>query len=239
MERTNKILLAAVFVLSALLVASNIDDVQDITGMLTTGAGSEATTEIVDVDLFAMSMCSHCIDLEASFRRVYDEIGDNIRFRMFFVMKRGDNGIPSSPRGYPEDVENARQLCIYHHFPDSLFEYLSCISPHHADPGHAWEACASNSCIDVDAVRSCWDGEEGRELLWHNTFMAEYLGITSAPRLLINDEMYTGKRNSNSLLEAICREFRDPPEACYKNLESTGLTGLLIGAPSEGFCSLD
>ncbi len=239
MQRTNKILVATVVILALMLVITNLDVTGDLRGMITGKYDTEVITETVNVDLFAMSMCPHCVEFESVLNSVIGQLDENIRFRIFYVLTRDQDGVLQSPRGDQEIEEDTRQLCISKHYPGSFMGYVACIGEHYQNPNDAWETCASSNGIDPEVIEGCWMGEEGEALLEENVKKADYMGITRSPILMINKRFYTGKRTPNAVKDWICDEFENPPEGCAVDLEGTGITGLIIGTPSEEFCSLE
>lgn len=239
MQKANKILLLTCVILSALLLVTNFNATGGFRGLITGKYESEDPEEMVDVDFFAMSMCSHCVKFEPVIKDVIDILRENIRFRIFYVLARDQEGVPRSPRGQQEIDENTRQLCINRYYPERLLDYMACVEEHYQDPENVWEACAANNGIETGVIEECLQGEEGEALLEENIKKADYMKITRSPMLMINRRLYTGRHMPNALKDWICDEFENPPEGCAVDLEGTGITGLVIGLPSEEFCTLD
>jgi len=75
-----------------------------------------------------------------------------------------------------------------------------------------WETCATG--LDVAKIKSCYEGDEGRELLSENVKLAEAVKASGSPTIFLNDMPYQGGRSETDFLRAICNEFTDKPEAC-------------------------
>ncbi len=235
-SKTEKFLVVTCAVLVVLLVFVTLSlggNLDLITGRY---AGME-TKEKVSVDFFAMSMCSHCSDFEPVVKGVLDLLGDNIRFRMFYVARQ-INGDFQSMHGVEEIDEDIRQLCINEYYPNKFWDYVLCIGGHYRDPEVFWEECANRNGIDTEKLKECWQGEEGNLLFGENIKKTDYLKITRSPILMINKRIYTGKRTGNALKDWICDELESPPEECNVDMEGLPVTGAIVGTPSTEFCEM-
>jgi predicted DsbA family dithiol-disulfide isomerase len=203
-----------------------------------TGKSIESPKETVRVDLFAMSMCTPCVNFEPTISEVVKLLEDYVRFRVYYVASESD-GAFRSKHGQKEVDEDIRQVCVYEYYPDRFFDYILCVGQNYRNPEDVWEECAKNSEIDVEIIRECWQREEGKLLFSENIKKREYLRISKSPVLLINKKNYTGKRTPEALKDWICDEFKNPPEECETDLSRKGITGAIVGIPSEGFCEIE
>ncbi len=199
------------------------------------------TDETARVDLFAMSMCSFCVEIEPVLGDVLDHLDDNVRFRLFFVAEEDGEGGFTSLHGQNELEEDARQLCIFEHYPGIIFNYQECmlLDGKWKDPGDNWKGCAENLGMEPSVIEDCWTGEEAPVLLSENVKKAKYMKIRESPVILINQRRYTGERTAEALKSWICDEFGNPPEECSLDLGEGGLTGMIIGTPAKGTCPLE
>jgi hypothetical protein len=227
-----KFLLTTCAVLIALTVFLGMNATQTL-GMITGYPGS--TKEKVSVDFFAMSMCRHCAEFEPTLKSVADLLGDGIRLRIFYVATES-NGTFTSMHGPGEVDEDIRQVCINEYYPDRLLDYMLCAAGDYGNPAGSWEGCAEKNGIDRDTITSCWQGDEGRALFSENIKKTDYLKITKSPALMINKQVYTGKRSADAIKFWICDEFESQPKECGVSLEGGSMTGAITGVPEAGFC---
>lgn len=202
---------------------------------------SEGTSETVRVDLFAMSMCSFCVRVEPVLGDVLDHLDENVRFRIFFVTEEDGEGGFRSLHGQSEIEENARQLCIFEHYPGLIFNYQECmlLEDRWKHPDDNWKGCVENVGMDPGVIEECRTGEEGEILLSENVKKAKYMKIRESPVIMVNHRRYTGERTPEALKSWICDEFGNPPEECSLDLGEGWMTGMIIGTPAKGTCPLD
>ena len=193
------------------------------------------TEETVRMDLFAMSMCDHCIKFEPVIRDVLNLLEDNVRFLVYYVAFDKEDGLWSL-HGEREIEEDIRQLCVFEYYPADFFDYVLCMGEDIERVQDNWERCSEENGIDKEVIRECWQGGEGETLLLENIKKREYLGVMESPFLMINKQKYTGKRTKEALKDWICDEFDNPPEECMVDLTERSLTAAIIGLPEEGSC---
>jgi hypothetical protein len=174
------------------------------------------------VDLFVMSQCPYGTIAEKAISPVLDLLGDQIDFNLYFIANEVGEGSFRSLHGQPEVDEGIRQVCIMEEYPqDKLMDYLLCVAEDYRNVKSIWEQCANESGIDVDEIKKCADGERGKNLFSENIKVANERGVSGSPTLMINKQIYNGKRNPEGYKEGICCGFKDKPSECEETLNES------------------
>lgn len=157
------------------------------------------------LDLFVMSHCPYGVQAEQILKDVVDVFGTELKFNLYFIASES-NGIFSSMHGQAEVDEDLRQVCIMKYSPSDLYDYLMCLAPNYTTSGTVWESCAQQNNIDVNKIKTCYQGDEGKSLLSENLKKANELKIGSSPTIYINGQKYAGSRNAASIQSFLCSE---------------------------------
>jgi hypothetical protein len=184
------------------------------------------------VELFVMSHCPYGTQIEKGFLPVADLLGDKIDWEVKFVYY--------AMHGKKEIDEQANQYCIQKEQNDKFVDYLTCF----LEEGDG-EGCLVEAGVDVNKMESCVEGANtefnldanfedqgswlsGRFPLFdiHKAENEEY-GVRGSPTLVINGAEVSAGRDPNSLKNAICAGFNEPPAECDQELTST--------SPGPGF----
>ncbi|MBT7902691.1 thioredoxin domain-containing protein [Candidatus Woesearchaeota archaeon] len=167
----------------------------------------------IEVQFYVMSQCPYGVQVEDAIKPVLDTLGNNVDFKLDFI----GNGVPGafqSLHGQPEVDGNKVQICAAKYFPGSYMEMVACMNKNmKAIPGN-WEECAASAGLDLNTVRTCYEGGEGDELLAESFQKASAAGARGSPTIFVNGEPYKGGRTAEAFQQAICAEFSDAPEAC-------------------------
>lgn len=178
------------------------------------------------VELFVMSHCPFGNKAEEAMMEVIEALPD-IDVEIYFIADY-ENGKFSSMHGEEEVNENLRQVCIIHHYPEKIWDYLACITKNYTKSAEIWKNCAESAGIDVNLIENCWEGEEGKELLRENIERAKTLGFSASPTFLINGKyIISGLRSAEELKQVICSVNKNL-RGCEKELSKS--TGLPSGA---------
>ncbi|MDD5417885.1 MAG: hypothetical protein PHW96_03320 [Candidatus Nanoarchaeia archaeon] len=159
--------------------------------------------EKVVVDMYVMSMCPYGVQAEDGFLPVKEKFGNSIEWNLYFIGTES-NGQFNSLHGQPEVDENIRQLCIIEHYASKFYDYLACLNKNYNNAASIWQSCASNAGIDTAVINSCFNGNEGKELLKASFLASQNKGATGSPTIFINGQSYSGGRTESSFTRAIC-----------------------------------
>lgn len=188
--------------------------------IITNGFGifdaAKGTTEKVDFTLFVMSQCPYCKIVENSLHPVLKDIGDGINFKIEFVANENPDGSFSSLHG-PNEVDGDIIWACAQKYGSENYKFMDMIVCQNKDPHKIpgnWEECAKEAGLDIEKIKECAEGDEGKQLLRESIAKSKSNKVTGTPTMFINDDRYSGGRQTNDLMRAICKEFNNPPEAC-------------------------
>lgn len=189
-------------------------------------------SEKPEVELFVMSMCPYGTQIEKGIIPVVELLGDKIDFKLRFVHY--------AMHGWDEIEDNTIEYCIQKEQPEVLLDHLKC----YLAEGDS-SACLESVGVDVDKLNDCFDAADSEfditknfedESSWLNGRFPMYnvdldstqsYGVQGSPTLVINGQLVSSSRDSQSLLNTVCAGFIDAPEECDESLSSA--------TPSPGF----
>ena len=165
-------------------------------------AGSVAGAKVA-LDFYVMSQCPYGTQVEDAIAPVLEELGGSVEFRLDFIARETADGF-SSLHGPNEVSGDIVQLCAAKHSPDAYMGMIVCQNKNaKAIPGN-WEGCAKDNGVDVEKVRACYEGEEGKALLSASIARSGAVGASGSPTIQINGMPYKGARDSLSFKRALC-----------------------------------
>lgn len=180
-------------------------------GASSPGSGSE---EKVRLDLYVMSQCPYGVQAENLLEEVFDKIGGSVDFKLEFIGSGSASNL-NSLHGENEVKGNIAQLCAIKYNPSEYFDMVMCMNE---DPGSIpdnWESCAAETGIDVENVKSCYEGDEGKKLAEESFKRSDLAGAQGSPTFKINGKEYTGRRDAKGILAGLCKAFeKDAPKEC-------------------------
>ncbi|MBT4824602.1 hypothetical protein HN695_05835 [Candidatus Woesearchaeota archaeon] len=139
-----------------------------------------------NLQLFIMSDCPYGRKGVEALKGVVDNLGDAVDYEVHYIANEVQDGFDSLHGQYEVD-ENIIQLCVKEHSPDAWLDYLYCRSTNGVK-GVNWKTCAEEFSVDVTAVETCFDGEQGAELLSEDIKIANGLGIGASPTWIANNQ---------------------------------------------------
>jgi len=171
--------------------------------------------DAVKLDFYVMSQCPYGLQVENSIAPVLEKLGADIDFNLNFIANENADGTFRSLHGQPEVDGNIAQLCASKYDPDKYMDMVVCQNQNSkAIPGN-WEQCATDNGLEVEKIRTCYEGDEGADLLRASIAETNKVKATGSPTIYINDVKYAGARGENDFLRAICNEYEsDRPAAC-------------------------
>ncbi len=181
-------------------------------GLLKKGS---STDEKVDFTLFVMSQCPYCKTAETAIAPILKDMGDNINFKMEFVANENADGTFRSLHGDNEVLGDLVWLCAEKYSEGyEYFDMIECMDQDTSKIPDNWEGCAQEASLDVENIRACYEGDEGKDLLRESIQVSKDKGVTGTPTIAINDMKYSGARTTPELKRAICNKFKERPESC-------------------------
>jgi len=205
-----------------------------------TSAVVAPSADAVKVDFYVMSQCPYGTQVEDAIAPVLEKLGNDIDFNLEYIANVNADGTFSSLHGQPEVDGNIAQLCAIKHNPDKYMDMIECQNKDaRAIPGN-WETCAQDNGLDIANIKSCYEGEEGKELLKESIAKSEAVGASGSPTIYINDEKYAGGRGENDFMRAICNAYEDDrPNACSEIPEPITVNTIIINDKRCESCSTE
>ena len=217
-----------------LVIAWAAYNAKDTSQPLTTGSASgninlASNGEQVKLDFYVMSQCPYGTQVEDAIAPVLEQLGGSIDFNLEFIANVNPDGTFKSLHGQPEVDGNIAQLCAIKHNPNNYMDMILCQNKDARNIPNNWESCAKDNGLAVDKIKTCYEGQEGKDLLVASIAKTNLVGATGSPTIYLNDQKYAGGRKANDFLRAICNEFKsDKPEACSNIPEPTKVNIVLI-----------
>jgi hypothetical protein len=174
-----------------------------------------------EVELFIMTHCPYGTQAEKGILSTIQALGDTVDAKIRFVhyyMHENNQ----------EEVETPKQVCIREEQPEKWYAYLECfLGSENSGSVADSEVCLKEVGIDEAKMNTCISSGKAEEYYEVDSKLSNDYGVRGSPSLVINGEMATSARDSQSYLDAICSAFNDAPEECIQSLSST--------PPSPGF----
>ena len=167
---------------------------------------------------FIMSDCPYGREAVKALKEVEDNFGEELDFEIHYIASEQGDGF-SSLHGQYEVDENIRQLCVLEHSPDVWFDYVYCRSTNGVK-NVDWNTCATQTGVDVDAVQTCFEGDEGANLLREDIKIANSLGISASPTWLANNRYQFSGIDAETVKSNYCA-YNEKLAGCENVLTST------------------
>ena len=198
----------------------------------TSPTGEVCMFDSVKLDFYVMSQCPYGTQVEDAINPVLDKLGNCIDFNLNFISTENPDGSFRSLHGEPETQGNIVQLCAAKYNPNKYMGMIVCQNKDARAIPDNWESCAKENDLNVEKIRACYEGEEGKQLLSENIKLAKAVGATGSPTIYLNDERYSGGRDTLSFQRAVCNNLGGHPEcsslpACVSDADciKTGMIG--------------
>ncbi|MFA5644105.1 MAG: hypothetical protein WC928_01085 [Patescibacteria group bacterium] len=203
---------------------------EDTSGSVTTEVSNKQ--DKLDIELFIMSHCPYGTQMEKGLLPVVELLKNYVNFSLKF------NTYAMHDKA--ELDEQLNQYCIQKEENDKLISYLNCFNRTEDS-----SACLTENKIDKNKISSCVQATDKEYKITESyndastwlggtypifpVFQAdnEKYSVEGSPTLIINGEMVSANRDSQSLLNLACSGFVSPPTECQTELSSV--------APSYGF----
>ncbi len=190
--------------------------------MTNTGAGMTPTTTVpstvdgaerVRLDFHVMSECPYGTQVMDAIAPVLGDMGDYVDFNVDYIATPLGNGQFQSLHGQTEVDENIRQLCAMKYYSGD-YGYMDYIVCRNQNLNGDWTECAEEAGLDVSKIRTCAEGSEGADLLETSSQASQAAGATGSPTMFLNGQQYSGGRQTQDFMQALCAEMEEPAPAC-------------------------
>ncbi len=188
------------------------------------------------VEIFVMSHCPYGTQIEKGILPAIKTLGDKVDFKVKFC--------DYAMHGEKELTEQMTQYCIQKNEPTKIVPYLECYLGTSGDVAGS-DKCIKDNKINAAKVKSCVTATDKQykikagfadKTTWLNGSYPKFdifkadtdkYAVKGSPTLVINGEVISSSRDSQSLLTTICSGFENQPGECQAQLSSEN--------PSAGF----
>lgn len=218
----------------ALLFFPQAIDMDDYNSEVDAVEASEVSNkqDQLDIELFVMSHCPYGTQMEKALLPVIETLGSNVNFELKFNTYAMHDKV--------ELDEQLNQYCIQKEDNAKLISYLNCFNK----SGES-ATCLTENNIDKNQISNCTKALDDEYKISESyadqsTWLSgtypifpiyqddnEKYGVQGSPTLIINGEMVTANRDSQSLLQLACSGFTNQPAECQTQLSTV--------APGYGF----
>jgi len=182
------------------------------------------------VRVFLMSKCPFAARGMARLTELMADFTPHVDLRLEYIaFDRG--GKLRSLHGAGEVAGDRLQLCVQEQHPVStLLAFVACQNRDFRAIPRGWEACAREVGIDAAALRSCAEGERGRELLRVSLLRAQVAGAQGSPTFLLGKKRVDGAQPRRVLLRALCAQMPEGvvPAPCAKLPPEVAVQGVIL-----------
>ena len=177
--------------------------------------GSNNESKAVTIDLFVMSQCPYGVQAEDSMKKVYDKMGDVFNYNINYIADKAQDGTFSSLHGENEVKGDIVQLCAKKYDAVKYLDMIECQNKASSSIPDNWEECAKTAKLEnINKIKECYIGEEGKTLLTENIKLATAKSVGGSPTYYLNDEQYNGGRDEASIMRVICSKIDNKHKEC-------------------------
>jgi len=178
--------------------------------------GEETDPGAARVTFHIMSKCPYGARVVAAAVPAVKKLGGAVDFNLEYIGRiQGDK--LTSMHGDKEVEGNLIQICAHKHGSKTQWlDFLECVNKTWTKIPEGWEACAQEAKIPVEKIKTCKDGEEGKQLLKASYEASQKAGARGSPTIFVNGEKYAGGRETESFGRAFCNGYtgKARPEYC-------------------------
>jgi len=204
-------------------------------------AGAPKNSGAVKVEFYVMSQCPYGVQAVNGVKEALDKLGPDVDFTMDFIGQTDASGNLSSMHGEAEVKGDIAQLCAAKYAPGKYMDMIACQNKNPREVATNWESCARSAGLPVDSIKTCVNGQEGKDLLKASFARSEAKGATGSPTIYVAGKEYEGRRSPNDFLRAICNAHQGPtkPAACSSIPEQATVNVWLISDKRCTDCETD
>lgn len=202
------------------------------------GPGGPLPAHKAVLEMYVMSQCPYGVQVMNAITPVKKQLGDALELRIDYI-GQGEKGSFTSMHGPSEVRGDIAGLCVNAKAPDRFLDVLTCMNEEMKKVDTNWRECAQQNGVDVGAVETCVNGEEGQDLLAASFARAKERKATGSPTMFLDGEKYAGQRKSQDFLRAICKTYGDDaPAVCRDIPEPPKVTALFLSDARCKECDL-
>jgi len=174
------------------------------------------------LQVFIMSDCPYGRKAGEALKGIVDNFKDLIDYEVHYIASEQGDGFRSLHGQYEVD-ENIIQLCVNEHNPTKFIDYLYCRSTKGVRDKD-WKDCGNEVSVDIDKIQTCFDNDQGKELLRQDIKIAQDLGVTASPTWLANNRYKFGGIDAEAVKNSFCK-YNEGLDGCDNTLGSSSTPG--------------
>ncbi len=180
------------------------------------------------LELYVMSQCPYGTEVVDAVAAAHEQLGGAVNLDIQFIGD-GEAGNLTSMHGPPEVMGDLAQVCAIDIAPDRYLQMMTCQNENMRQVHTNWKECAEKAGIDVGALSSCVEGDQGQELLAASFDRAKQKGADGSPTIFLDGEPYMGGRKPRDFMRAVCSATKgDKPAACNNIPEPPRVTATFL-----------
>ncbi len=170
----------------------------------------------VKLEFYVMSQCPYGTQVQLGVAPTLRQMKGYVDFSMDYIATALPDGSFDCLHKEPECKGNIAQLCVIKHSPDKWIDVIECMAKDQRSIPDNYKTCAQAAGVDTTAIDTCYNGQEGKDLLLASSKKAQERGARGSPTIFINDKPYRGGRTDQAFTTAICLELaeKDRPSFC-------------------------
>lgn len=188
-----------------------------------TACGKEAPKEaakpkvepVAKFELFVMSKCPYGVQALDVFAEVVEKLEGAVTVDIAYIGQEKDGKLESM-HGETEVKGDTLQLCAGDQKPEKQLEFTACMNEDWKNIPEGWEKCATKAGLDVAALKTCADGDKGKQLLKASFAKSEKAGAQGSPTIKADGEDYKGGRLVRDITRFVCDKHGEKVPACAK-----------------------
>ena len=181
---------------------------------------SPPKTDKPTVQMFVMSFCPYGKQAEEGIGPAMAILGKDVNFEPHFIVSMSGDTV-NSLHGPNEAAEDMRQVVIWKYWPEKFWKYVDYVNANTTvnSISTAWKDAAKAAGLDSTQIESKV-ASEGLTLIKDEAALAQSLGVSSSPTILVNGGPYNGDRTAEAFKTAFCSAFNTEPNACTQALNN-------------------
>ena len=169
----------------------------------------------VPVELYIMSQCPYGVEAINGIKPVIEKFGPDVDLKVDYIGQE-EGGNLTAMHGESEVKGNIAQLCAFKHIPAKAMAFIACQNENWREVDTNWDSCGKKVEADMEVLKTCIEGSEGKSLLSASYKRAQAKGASGSPTIYVGGQQYSGRRTDDAYTRAICNGFADgkAPEIC-------------------------
>jgi protein-disulfide isomerase len=204
---------------------TSIDKAKELMSTKPAKASNYAGTK-PKLDFYVMSQCPYGTQVEDAVKPALDKLKGSVDFSVNFIASDLGDGTFRSLHGDNEVQGDIVQLCAMKYNPDNYMDLIVCMNQNAASIPGNWQKCVQDNNLDVQKIKTCYEGAEGKQLLAESIKKSEAVNAQGSPTMFLNGQPYESNRDTLSFLRALCSNLDNHPEcanmpACGSDADCT------------------